>query len=55
MINQEFNNFHQFLAMGGFGDYVWSAYGTTAAVLAWLLVSTVRQYKKIVPKQQKKK
>jgi heme exporter protein D len=53
MINQNFGNFHQFLAMGGFADYVWSAYGLTAAVLLWLIGSTFRQYKKEMPSTRK--
>lgn len=28
----------EFLAMGGYGAYVWSAYGLAAAVLLWNLI-----------------
>lgn len=55
MINQNFGNLHQFFAMGGFADYVWSAYGVTAAVLIWLVGSTYRQYKKTIPSVRKLK
>ncbi len=37
-----------FFAMGGFGDYIWSAFGITALVLLGLLLSTIYQYKKII-------
>lgn len=47
MGNQSFGSFFQFLQMGGFGDYVWSAYGITFFVLAWLIFSTWRKRKKI--------
>lgn len=41
-----------FLAMGGFAAYVWSAFGITAAVLFWLLFTTLYQYKKIIYKKR---
>ncbi|MDH3595943.1 MAG: heme exporter protein CcmD [Rhodospirillales bacterium] len=31
-----------FLAMGGYGHYVWPAYGLTAAIMIAFLVSTLR-------------
>ena len=31
-----------FFAMGGYGPYVWPAYGLTAAAFAWMLASTIR-------------
>ncbi len=31
---------NEFIHMGGYGAYVWSAYGLTAIVLIWNLVST---------------
>ena len=31
-----------FFAMGGYGAYVWPAYGLTAAVFIWMLASTIR-------------
>jgi len=31
-----------FLAMGGYGGFVWPAFGLTALVLAWLLVASLR-------------
>ncbi len=32
-----------FLAMGGYGAFVWSAFGASALVLGWLLVSSLRR------------
>ena len=32
-----------FLAMGGYGAFVWPAYGVTALVLGWLLASGLRR------------
>ncbi|MDH3793178.1 MAG: heme exporter protein CcmD [Rhodospirillales bacterium] len=31
-----------FLAMGGYGLYVWPAYGLTAAIMVAFLISTLR-------------
>ena len=35
----------EFFAMGGYADFVWTAYGLTAAVLTVLVVSSVRRLK----------
>jgi heme exporter protein D len=35
-----------FLAMGGYAAFVWPAYGVTIAVMAWLLVSSLRRYRR---------
>jgi len=32
-----------FLAMGGYAAYVWSAFGASALVLGWLWVSSLRR------------
>ncbi len=32
-----------FLAMGGYGAFVWPAYGASALVLGWLWVSSLRR------------
>ena len=34
-----------FLAMGGYADFVWAAYGLTAAVLSALVLASVRRLK----------
>lgn len=36
----------QFLAMGGYAAYVWSAYGVALMVMAVLLVATLRSLKR---------
>jgi len=35
-----------FLAMGGYGAYVWPAYGLTAAVMIAFLVTTLRSLRR---------
>jgi heme exporter protein D len=35
-----------FLAMGGYGAYVWPAYATVAVVMIGLLVASVRQLRR---------
>jgi heme exporter protein D len=37
-----FDSFSAFLAMGGYGGYVWGAYGVTAAVIVWLIIASRR-------------
>ncbi len=39
-------SFAEFIAMGGHGKFVWSAYGITFAVLAMNLVFTLRRLRK---------
>ena len=34
-----------FFAMGGYADFVWTAYGLTAAVLAALVLASLRRLK----------
>ena len=33
----------EFFAMGGYGAFVWPAYGSSALVLGWLWVSSLRR------------
>ena len=33
----------EFLAMGGYGGFVWPAFGLTALVMVWLLVASLRR------------
>jgi heme exporter protein CcmD len=42
-----FTSIQDFLAMGDYGIYVWSAYGIFAAVFVWQLVQTRRTTKKL--------
>jgi len=36
----------QFLAMGGYADYVWPAYGVAFVALIWLLLASIKSAKK---------
>lgn len=38
----------EFLNMGGYGGYVWSAFGLTAAVLIWNWVDARRTYARAI-------
>lgn len=38
----------EFLAQGGYGGYIWSAYGMTVALLVIEVVGLRRQYRTIV-------
>jgi heme exporter protein D len=38
----------EFLAMGGYAAYVWSAYGLSLVVLAGLVVTTARRHRRVV-------
>lgn len=40
--------FSQFLAMGGYGAFVWTSYGLSAAVLIWNVVSAVRRERQLL-------
>jgi len=42
------NSFSEFLHMGGYGYYVWSAYGLAAAVLAWNAILPVQREKSLL-------
>jgi heme exporter protein D len=36
----------QVLGMGGYGAYVWPAYGMTVVALLWLLLASIRACKR---------
>jgi heme exporter protein D len=38
----------EFLAMGGYWPFVWPAFAATFIVMAWLMISTVWQRRKII-------
>ena len=46
----QFNSFSDFIAMGGYGFYVWLSYGVTALLLIALLLSSLAKDKRV--KQQ---
>ena len=37
----------EFLAMGGYGAFVWPAFGASALVLGWLWVSSLRRLRQL--------
>lgn len=34
-----FSSFSEFLAMGGYGAYVWSSFAITIVAMAWLVIA----------------
>jgi heme exporter protein D len=46
----QFDSFSAFIAMGGYGFYVWLSYGVSLLALALLVLSSITDHKKI--KQQ---
>ena len=36
-----------FLAMGGYGAFVWPAFGVTALVMGWLLAASLRRLRRL--------
>lgn len=51
MINSLLNFFY----MGGYGDYVWSAYGIVAIVLIGILFSTIKWERRLLHREEKEK
>lgn len=43
----QFESFSEFLAMGGYGFYVWLSFGSCALILAGILVSSILDGKKL--------
>jgi heme exporter protein D len=43
----QFNSFAEFIAMGGYGFYVWLSYGVTALLLITLLLSSLAKDKSV--------
>jgi len=46
-----FDNFSEFLAMGGHGLYVWIAYGLTAVIFIFNLIIPIFKRKRIIVEQ----
>ncbi|PKF51752.1 heme exporter protein CcmD [Enterovibrio nigricans] len=42
-----FSSFPEFLAMGGYGSYVWWAFGITLVSMLWLVVSALLTRRKL--------
>ncbi|MBQ4831754.1 heme exporter protein CcmD [Pseudoalteromonas sp. MMG010] len=43
----QFDSFSDFIAMGGYGFYVWLSFGTCAAILLGILISSLNDKKRI--------
>ena len=44
----QFDSFADFIAMGGYGFYVWLSFGTCALILLGILFSSLRDKKQIL-------
>ena len=44
----QFDSFSDFIAMGGYGLYVWLSFGTCALILLGILFSSLRDTKRIM-------
>lgn len=44
----QFDSFSDFIAMGGYGFYVWLSFGTCALILLGILVNSLRDTKRII-------
>ncbi len=44
----QFDSFSDFIAMGGYGFYVWLSFGTCALILLGILVGSLRDTKRII-------
>ncbi|MDV5171094.1 heme exporter protein CcmD [Photobacterium rosenbergii] len=42
-----FDSFSDFLAMGGYASYVWSAYGISFGALLWLMISSLNTKRRL--------
>lgn len=47
-----FSSFSEFIAMGGYGFYVWLAYAVSLLSVVLLIVNTIKQRKKILTQIQ---
>jgi heme exporter protein D len=43
----QFESFSDFIAMGGYGFFVWLSYGSCAAILAGILIGSLNDSKKL--------
>ncbi|GAA80033.1 MULTISPECIES: heme exporter protein CcmD [Pseudoalteromonas] len=44
----QFDSFSDFISMGGYGFYIWLSFGTCALILLGILVSSLRDTKRIM-------
>jgi len=47
-----FETIQDFIAMGGHGPYVWSAWSIAAVVLAWNVIAPMRLRRRVVAEQR---
>lgn len=40
----QWNSFSEFIAMGGYGTYVWPSFGVTALCMIWEILSLRRRH-----------
>ncbi|WP_394192032.1 heme exporter protein CcmD [Pseudoalteromonas atlantica] len=48
----QFDSFSDFIAMGGYGFYVWLSFGTCALILLGILLSSLNDTKRILASVQ---
>jgi heme exporter protein D len=48
----QFSSFSEFLAMGGYGFYVWLSYGVSLGLLVLLAVMSKQRHQKVVKQLQ---
>ena len=48
----QFDSFSDFIAMGGYGFYVWLSFGSCALILLGILVSSLNDTKRIMASVQ---
>ncbi|HCM47099.1 MAG TPA: heme exporter protein CcmD [Colwellia sp.] len=51
----QFNNFSDFINMGGYGFYVWLSFGAAALILTLLLISSKAGHQQVITKIAKRK
>ncbi|MBH0059946.1 heme exporter protein CcmD [Pseudoalteromonas sp. NZS71] len=50
----QFDSFSDFIAMGGYGFYIWLSFGTCALILLGILVNSLRDTKRIMASVEQK-
>ncbi len=48
----QFNNLADFIAMGGYGVFVWSSYAIAAALAIYLYVAPLRRHRQLQQRQR---
>ncbi|OAN18584.1 transcriptional regulator [Photobacterium jeanii] len=49
-----FESFSDFLAMGGYASYVWSAYGISFLAMLWILMSSLNKKRRLMAELKNK-